>query len=73
MKLPKNLEDLSWELPHNFLGLDDDKSNFDNARVVILPVPYEATTSYGAGTGAGLHELNQAGVASATRASSPCR
>lgn len=53
MRLPKGLTDLSWELPHNFLGLDEDKSNFDNARVVILPVPYEATTSYGAGTGAG--------------------
>lgn len=53
MKLPKQLSDLSWELPRNFLGLDDDTSNFDNAKVVILPVPYEATTSYGAGTGAG--------------------
>jgi agmatinase len=53
MRLPKALSDLAWELPHNFLGLDDDTSNFDKAKVVILPVPYEATTSYGAGTGAG--------------------
>ena len=53
MPLPSTLNDLSWELPRNFLGLDDDTSNFDNAKVVILPVPYEATTSYGAGTGAG--------------------
>lgn len=53
MKLPNKLKDLAWELPHNFLGLDDDKSNFESARAVILPVPYEATTSYGAGTGAG--------------------
>lgn len=60
MKLPKKLEDLSWELPHNFLGLDADKSNFDAARVVILPVPYEATTSYGAGTGAGPRAIIQA-------------
>jgi agmatinase len=60
MKLPKNLEALSWELPHNFLGLDDDKSNFDSARAVILPVPYEATTSYGAGTGAGPDAIIQA-------------
>jgi agmatinase len=60
MKLPKNLDNLSWELPHNFLGLDDDKSNFDNARVVIFPVPYEATTSYGAGTGAGPDAIIQA-------------
>jgi agmatinase len=53
MKLPKALDDLAWELPRNFLGLDDTLSNFDNAKAVILPVPYEATTSYGAGTGAG--------------------
>jgi agmatinase len=53
MKLPKSLGDIAWELPHNFLGLDEDASDFEEARVVILPVPYEATTSYGAGTGAG--------------------
>jgi agmatinase len=53
MKLPKQLNDLTWELPHNFLGLDEQKSDFDKAKAVILPVPYEATTSYGAGTGAG--------------------
>lgn len=53
MKLPSSLRDLGWELPHNFLGLAEDASDFDKARAVILPVPYEATTSYGAGTGAG--------------------
>lgn len=53
MRLPDKLKDLGWELPRNFLGLDEDNSNFDDAKVVILPVPYEATTSYGAGTGAG--------------------
>ena len=53
MNIPKNLSDLAWELPHNFLGLDETLSNFERARAVILPVPYEATTSYGAGTGAG--------------------
>lgn len=53
MTLPKGLADLSWELPHNFLGLDEAASGFEKAKVVILPVPYEATTSYGAGTGAG--------------------
>lgn len=53
MTIPKPLHDLSWELPHNFLGLDEQSSDFGKARAVILPVPYEATTSYGAGTGAG--------------------
>jgi agmatinase len=53
MRVPERLRSLSWELPHNFLGLDERASAFDTARAVILPVPYEATTSYGGGTGAG--------------------
>lgn len=53
MRLPSALQRLSWELPHNFLGLDEQGSDFERAKVVILPVPYEATTSYGGGTGGG--------------------
>lgn len=53
MRVPESLRGLDWELPHNFLGLDEAASSFENARVVILPVPYEATTSFGAGTGGG--------------------
>jgi agmatinase len=53
MRVPAALQQLSWELPHNFLGLDEEASDFDRAGVVILPVPYEATTSYGGGTRAG--------------------
>jgi agmatinase len=53
MQLPANLRDLEWELPHNFLGLDGEGSKFESAEVVILPVPYEATVSYGAGTAHG--------------------
>jgi len=53
MRLPERLRGLSWELPRNFLGLDEATSDFDTARAVILPVPYEATVSYGAGTGNG--------------------
>ncbi len=48
-----DLRDLPWELPHRFLGLDEDASDFRTSRVVILPVPYEATTSWGGGTAAG--------------------
>lgn len=40
----------SWELPHTFLGLDEDASDLSRAGAVILPVPYEATTSWGGGT-----------------------
>lgn len=36
-------------LPFNFLGIDEN-SSFDEARVVILPFPYDSTTSYRAGT-----------------------
>ena len=53
MRVPESMRDLGWELPHTFLGLDEDASDFGKSRAVILPVPYEATTSFGAGTGAG--------------------
>jgi agmatinase len=53
MAMPERLRRLEWELAHNFLGLDEELSAFDRAGVVILPVPYEATTSYGGGTGRG--------------------
>lgn len=36
--------------PNNFLGLEPKLSDYENAQVAILPLPYEATTSYGAGT-----------------------
>lgn len=34
----------------NYFGLPDEFSNKDNSKVVIVPVPYEATVSYGKGT-----------------------
>ena len=47
------LRDLPWELPHSFLGLDEQAASFADASAVILPVPYESTTSYGGGAKAG--------------------
>jgi len=47
------LADLSWEVPQRFLGVDSDAAAPQGADVVILPVPYEATTSYGGGAGNG--------------------
>lgn len=41
---------LPWAPAENFLGLPHDQSRFDDARVVFLPVPYEATVSYMGGT-----------------------
>lgn len=44
----------SATLPMNFGGIDEEEySSFDAARVLILPVSYEGTVSYGTGTGAG--------------------
>lgn len=37
----------------NFLGLSDDESVYDKSRFVILPVPYEQTTTFGKGTADG--------------------
>lgn len=47
------LSDLPWALPQAFLGFDEAAGAFETASAVILPVPYEATTSYGGGTRAG--------------------
>jgi agmatinase len=38
----------------NFGGIDDEEySSFDSARIVVWPVAYEGTVSYGTGTGGG--------------------
>ncbi|HPQ80680.1 MAG TPA: agmatinase [bacterium] len=44
---------MSHSAPNNFLGLPDELSGYDKARVVVLPVPYEHTVSYGGGTASG--------------------
>src|SRR3712207_7028705 len=44
----------SANLPMNFGGIEDEGlSSFERARVVVWPVSYEGTVSYGGGTGAG--------------------
>lgn len=55
--LPSGLEGLHWELPHTFLALDEAGADFARAAAVILPVPYESTTSYGGGTRRGPHAI----------------
>jgi agmatinase len=42
--IPKHL------YPWNFLALPEELSDYKTAKAVVLPVPYEATVSYGAGT-----------------------
>src|SRR3712207_2825624 len=43
---------MSYEFlpPLNFLGLPPEQSDHETSRVLVLPVPYELTTSYGQGT-----------------------
>jgi agmatinase len=41
----------------NFLGLGPEHSSYEASQVVILPVPYELTTSYGQGTRQGPRAL----------------
>ena len=38
------------DMENNFLALEKQHSNYDNSNIVILPVPYEYTVSYGKGT-----------------------
>lgn len=40
----------AWGPPESFFGLPADASGLDAARIVVLPVPYEATVSYMQGT-----------------------
>ncbi len=39
--------------PDNFLGLEAEFCAFDRAGVLVLPIPFEATVSYGSGTADG--------------------
>ena len=44
----------SENLPMNFGGIDEEKfSSLDSSRVLVLPVSYEGTVSFGTGTGTG--------------------
>ena len=40
-------------LANNFLGLQEPDSQFEGSKVVVLPVPYERTVSFGRGTSRG--------------------
>lgn len=40
----------SEHIPQNFLGLPAKTSGYDGARLVVVPIDFEATTTYGAGT-----------------------
>ena len=44
---------MSNEAAKNFLGLEGKPTDYEAARIVVLPIPYEATVSYGRGTARG--------------------
>ena len=45
---------------YNYLGIPEDKSRYDTSPFVILPVPYEGTVTYGAGTAYGPNAIIEA-------------
>jgi agmatinase len=47
-------------IDHNFLGLEEKYSSFENSEIVILPAPLEKTVSYGQGTSLGPVKLMEA-------------
>ncbi len=58
--LKRAMSDFSWEDPYAFLGLGEDFAGLDRAKVALLPVPFEATTSYMEGTRRGPEAILQA-------------
>jgi agmatinase len=50
---PSNTKFSALPIKENFLGIDKKYSSFDNSKIVVLPCPFEKTTSYGKGTSKG--------------------
>ena len=48
------------KFPNNFAELEDDVSNYETSKVVILPIPYEKTTTYIKGTSKGPQAILEA-------------
>lgn len=44
------LNSVHFKAGYNFLGLAEEDSRYEDAKAVIIPVPYDSTTSYRAGT-----------------------
>ena len=40
---------MTHTVPDNFLGLDAPAADYADARFAVLPIPYDAPTTYGAG------------------------
>ncbi len=46
--------------PFTFGGLEPKDSTYQKSKIAVLPIPYEGTTSFGAGTRNGPHEIIKA-------------
>lgn len=44
------LDSVNFRMSYNFLGIHDEDSRYEDSKAVIIPVPYDSTTSYRAGT-----------------------
>ncbi len=51
---------MAASIPDNFLGLPARDADYARARFAVLPIPYEATTSFGAGTRHGPRAMSTA-------------
>ena len=51
---------MSEKTPDNFGALEPEFSDFDRARVVVVPIPYEGTTTWGRGTARGPRAIIEA-------------
>lgn len=47
---PRPLEGHAWGNPANFMDLPEPRTSWEDSASVVLPIPYEATVSWGAGT-----------------------
>ncbi len=47
------MSNLKSQISNNFLGLPEENSSYERSEVLVLPVPYEATVTYGKGTAKG--------------------
>jgi agmatinase len=47
------LKNKYYSIKNNFLAIEEEFSNYNDSGIVILPAPYEQTTSYGKGTSKG--------------------
>lgn len=52
-----SLKDVHFRASFNFLGIPEEDSRYEDAKAVVVPVPYDSTTSYRAGTREGPQAL----------------